>query len=196
MIRYSERLEMGYRWFQAQGIEPLFGFGFGLSYTTFDITDVSVNAPTVLCAGDCDWICDEYRPLAGAEVVQVYLGVPVGPTSQATRRIPEGVYGARESKLVMITIDPAATNHPFSVWDYCGQNFVVKPGEYTVPWATRPITLRTPPPGDCVIALTLFPPPEPSSVGAPGRGTGLEPRVIRHGALLLFRSRWRPHRRS
>ena len=30
---------------------------------------------------------------------------------------------------MMITIDPAATNHPFSVWDYCGQNFVVKPGE-------------------------------------------------------------------
>jgi beta-glucosidase len=37
-----------------------------------------------------------------------------------------------ESKLVTITIDPAATNHPFSVWDYCTHNFVIKPGQYTV----------------------------------------------------------------
>jgi beta-glucosidase len=28
------------------------------------------------------------------------------------------------SKPVMITIDPAATNHPFGVWDYCTQGFV------------------------------------------------------------------------
>jgi beta-glucosidase len=32
----------------------------------------------------------------------------------------------------MIIIDPAATHHPFSVWDYCSQNFVTKPGECTV----------------------------------------------------------------
>ena len=57
MIRYSEGLEMGYRWFQAQGIKPLFGFGFGLSYTTFDIADVvGERAGWCECAGhrDCD----------------------------------------------------------------------------------------------------------------------------------------------
>ena len=37
-----------------------------------------------------------------------------------------------ESKQVTITIDPAATNHPFGVWDYGTQRFVTKPGEYTV----------------------------------------------------------------
>ena len=50
VIRYSEGLEVGYRWFQAQGVEPLFGFGFGLSYTTFDLTDISVDAPDGVAA--------------------------------------------------------------------------------------------------------------------------------------------------
>src|SRR4051812_30017808 len=77
VIRYSEGLEIGYRWFQAQGIEPLFGFGFGLSYTTFDIKDVSVDAPDganvpVTVTGSVT----NTGPVAGAEVVQVYLGVP------------------------------------------------------------------------------------------------------------------------
>ena len=31
-----------------------------------------------------------------------------------------------------ITIDPAATNHPFSVWDYATRSFVIKPGDYTL----------------------------------------------------------------
>jgi beta-glucosidase len=33
---------------------------------------------------------------------------------------------------VTITIDPAATNHPFGVWDYCARSFVTSSGEYIV----------------------------------------------------------------
>jgi beta-glucosidase len=134
VIRYSEGLEMGYRWYQAQGIDPLFGFGFGLSYTTFDITDVSVsapdgaNAPVTVTAS-----VTNTGPVAGAEVVQVYLAVPV--EGQPPKRLVgfQKVYvepGARET--VTIAIDPAATNHPFGVWDYCTQGFAIQPGEYTV----------------------------------------------------------------
>jgi beta-glucosidase len=134
VIRYSEGLEMGYRWFQAQGITPLFGFGFGLSYTIFDIADVSVNAPDganapVTVTGSVT----NTGPVAGAEVVQVYLGVPV--ESQPPKRLvgfKKVFVEPGESKQVTITIDPAATNHPFGVWDYGTQRFVTKPGEYTV----------------------------------------------------------------
>jgi beta-glucosidase len=71
--------------------------------------------------------------VAGAEVVQVYLGVPV--EGQPPKRLVgfQKVYmEPGESKPVTITIDPAATNHPFGVWDYCTRRFVIKPGEYTV----------------------------------------------------------------
>jgi beta-glucosidase len=134
VIRYSEGLEMGYRWFQTQGIKPLFGFGFGLSYTTFDIADVSVDAPDGANAPvTATASVTNTGPLAGAEVVQVYVGIPV--QGQPPKRLVgfQKVYlEPGESKPVTITIDPAATNHPFSVWDDCSHSFVIKPGEYTV----------------------------------------------------------------
>ncbi|MFC7530021.1 beta-glucosidase [Actinoplanes sp. GCM10030250] len=134
VIRYSEGLEIGYRWFQAQGITPLFGFGFGLSYTTFDIVDVAVNAPdaghapvtvtaTVINTG----------PVAGAEVVQVYLGIPVqGQPPKRLVGFQKVFVEPGESKPMTITIDAAATNHPFGVWDPGTRSFVTKPGEYAV----------------------------------------------------------------
>jgi beta-glucosidase len=134
VIRYSEGLEIGYRWFQAQGIKPLFGFGFGLSYTTFDITDVSVNAPDGANAPvTVTGMVTNTGPMPGADVVQVYLGVPV--EGQPPKRLVgfQKVFAeAGESKPVTITVDPAASNHPFSVWDYCTRAFVIKPGRYTV----------------------------------------------------------------
>jgi beta-glucosidase len=130
----SEGLEIGYRWFQAQGIKPLFGFGFGLSYTTFDIIDVSVGAPDgatgpVTVTGSLT----NTRPVAGAEVVQVYLGVPVeGQPPSDSSGSTKCSWSRGQSKPVAIAIDPAATNHPFGVWDYCTRRFVTKPGKYSV----------------------------------------------------------------
>lgn len=134
VIRYSEGLQVGYRWFQAQNIKPLFGFGYGLSYTTFDIGDVAVTAPDVANKPvTVTATVTNTGAVAGAEVVQVYLGVPVA--GQPPKRLVgfQKVFlepGA--SKAVTITIDPAATNHPFGVWDYGAQGFVIKPGNYTV----------------------------------------------------------------
>ncbi|KAG0175260.1 hypothetical protein DFQ28_002120 [Apophysomyces sp. BC1034] len=71
---YREKLLVGYRWFDAKNIEPLFEFGFGLSYTNFeyerlslDVKGHQVNASvSVINVGDRD----------GAEVVQAYLSFP------------------------------------------------------------------------------------------------------------------------
>ena len=135
VIRYSEGLNMGYRWFQSQGIKPLFPFGYGLSYTSFELSNFSVTSKqhdgkspisvnvTVTNTGK----------VAGAEVVQVYLGIPV--EGQPPKRLVgfQKVYlEPNESRNVTITIDPMATNHPMSVWDYYKHDFVVKPGAYTV----------------------------------------------------------------
>ena len=78
VIRYSEGLEMGYRWFQGQGIAPRFGFGYGLSYTTFDVTDLQVDLRDGVTSRVVVAVSvTNTGAVAGAEVVQVYLGIPV-----------------------------------------------------------------------------------------------------------------------
>lgn len=130
-IRYSEGLAMGYRWFQANDVEPRFAFGYGLSYTTFELSDVSVNGSadsikvsvTVTNTGD----------RAGAEVVQVYLGIP--SEGQPPKRLVafDKVHlepGASET--VELTINADASHHPMGVWDVAEHDFVVPSGEFTV----------------------------------------------------------------
>ena len=134
VIRYSEGLEMGYRWFQGQGIAPRFGFGYGLSYTSFAVTDLQVDgrdgvaSPVVVSAA-----VTNTGPVAGAEVVQVYLGIPVdGQPPKRLVGFAKVFLEPGETTRVKITIDPAATHHPFSVWDYATRSFVIKPGDYTL----------------------------------------------------------------
>ncbi|MBV9195936.1 MAG: glycoside hydrolase family 3 C-terminal domain-containing protein [Solirubrobacterales bacterium] len=77
-VQYSEGVDVGYRWYDARGIKPLFPFGFGLSYTRFafsnlrvgqtsgdGVTDVHVSA-TITNLGS----------RGGADVAQLYLGDP------------------------------------------------------------------------------------------------------------------------
>ncbi|GGC96520.1 glycosyl hydrolase [Tersicoccus solisilvae] len=134
VIRYSEGLEMGYRWFQGQGIEPLFGFGHGLSYTTFDVADVAVDAPDgVRAPVMVTASVTNTGPVAGAEVVQVYLGVPAD--GQPPKRLVGFAKVAVEpgaTERVSMVIDPDATNHPFAVWDYATRSFAPVAGDYTV----------------------------------------------------------------
>ena len=42
--KYTEGLQVGYRWYEANGVEPVFPFGYGLSYTTFELSDFAGGA--------------------------------------------------------------------------------------------------------------------------------------------------------
>ena len=42
-MNYTEGLQVGYKWYDEQGIEPLFEFGHGLSYTEFEYSDLTLR---------------------------------------------------------------------------------------------------------------------------------------------------------
>ena len=128
---YTEGIYVGYRWFDSFGIEPLFGFGHGLSYTTFATAFTALRAGghgvevdlTVTNTGD---------RFTGREVAQLYAACPQTGTAREYRRLA-GFAKTRplapgESQAVTVTV-PAKQLAVFLP----GQNaWVVPAGTYTL----------------------------------------------------------------
>lgn len=80
---YSEDIFVGYRWFETFAPEKvLYPFGFGLSYTTFDVKNVSVSGSDTLTFKVSVTNTGKF---SGKEVVQVYCGAPQGKLGKAAR---------------------------------------------------------------------------------------------------------------
>ncbi len=133
--RYSEGLLVGYRWYDAKNIAPLFPFGFGLSYTTFaygklhlSAAALSASAPTLTV----DFDVANTGSRTGDEVAQVYLGVPALPGVEQPPRKLAGFTRVRvdsgKTAHASVTLDGRA----FSYWDVATHNWKVAPGDYRV----------------------------------------------------------------
>lgn len=72
---YKEGILVGYRWFDTQKIEPLYPFAYGLSYTTFELSDIKLDRTT--CSHNesvnVSVKVTNTGNVAGAEVIQVYM---------------------------------------------------------------------------------------------------------------------------
>jgi len=135
-VNYSEGLLVGYKWYDAHNLSPAFHFGFGLSYTTFTITNISLADN--LSAGNPNFqvSCDltNTGSVSGAEVVQVYLGLPAG-LGEPPRRLVGWqkvslAPGARQH--VTLEVDQADSSHPMSWWSPAAGAWQTAPGDYTV----------------------------------------------------------------
>ena len=75
-IVYSEGVFVGYRGYEHNHIQPLFPFGFGLSYTNFSFSDLKIAPTTWNGAGEItvSFVVTNTGKRAGAEVAQLYVG--------------------------------------------------------------------------------------------------------------------------
>ena len=99
----TEGLRVGYKWFESEKKEPLFPFGFGLSYTTYQFSDLQAShhevSFTVRNAGD----------RAGTEIAQVYAVLPASTGESTFKRLvawDRVALAAGESKTVTLPLDP------------------------------------------------------------------------------------------
>ncbi|HWZ73414.1 MAG TPA: glycoside hydrolase family 3 C-terminal domain-containing protein, partial [Casimicrobiaceae bacterium] len=130
---YSEGLQTGYRWYDAQGITPLFPFGHGLSYTTFAYSNFQVTPAVSLGTTPftVQFMVQNTGNVPGADVPQIYLGF-LPEFSEPPKRLvgfQKVSLNPGEQKLVTLSIDPSATNHPLSYWDPAAQNWDLMHGK-------------------------------------------------------------------
>ncbi len=123
----------GYRWFDATGYEPLFPFGHGLSYTTFEYRNLRLKAEK---GGTLrvSFIVQNKGDVAGAVVPQVYVGSApsIPPYAQQAVRALRGFdrveLRPNEAKRVEITLDPRS----FQYWDEVEHAWTFLAGERTI----------------------------------------------------------------
>jgi beta-glucosidase len=79
---FSEGIHVGYRWFDKQKIEPVFPFGYGMSYTTFIYSDLKA-VPASDGGLDVSFQVKNTGSVAGDDVPQIYLGAPAKRVANA-----------------------------------------------------------------------------------------------------------------
>ncbi|MCW1919030.1 glycoside hydrolase family 3 C-terminal domain-containing protein [Rhodobacter sp. KR11] len=125
-VRYEEGVFIGYRHYDKQGIDPLFPFGHGLSYTSFDLSD------TVVAAGNgrasVTTTVTNTGARRGATVVQVYVGDPQASVPRPAKELKSFAklwLDPGESRRITLDLAPRA----FAFWQ---DGWVVEAGEFTV----------------------------------------------------------------
>ena len=128
---YSEGLQVGYRWYDANNETPLFPFGYGLSYTSFRFSHLEVT-PRPNSAGDVTVSVNVTNTgsRAGTDVAQAYVTDPAaaGEPPLQLKGFARVQLAAGQTRHVTLTLDRRA----FSIWDTDAQNWTTVPGEYTV----------------------------------------------------------------
>lgn len=132
-INYKEGILVGYRWYETKKIEPLYPFGFGLSYTTFEYSKLKLSSPEIN-KGDGLTVEFELKNTGirtGAEVTQLYIK---SMNSTVNRPVKELKAFAKtelkpgESQRVTLQLK----SNDFAYWDVESHGWVVEPGIYNL----------------------------------------------------------------
>jgi len=125
-VTYTEGATVGYKWYDAKGLEPQFAFGHGLSYTdfTFDKLTAAASGSGITAR----FTVRNTGKVAGAAVPQIYVG---GAGWEAPKRLGgwnKLTLAPGESREVTVTVDPRL----LATWDDAGHQWKIAPGTYQV----------------------------------------------------------------
>jgi beta-glucosidase len=133
-VYYDEGIFVGYRWFDRKDIKPLFPFGYGLSYTEFEIGSVQLSKDSLIAPEDFLQIKLELRntgSYAGADVIQVYARDIESSVERPSKELVgfEKVYLASgEAKKVSVRISA----HDLGFYDVKQHDWTIESGDFEI----------------------------------------------------------------
>ena len=136
-VNYEEDILVGYRWFDTKNIKPQYPFGFGLSYTTFELSTVATDQ-TVYHQKEMIRVKFNLKnsgPAFGAEVVQLYASHPGSSVLRPSRELKgfeKCFLKPGESKTVEISLNAS----DLSYYNESAKGWTLEPGEYLLQLGT------------------------------------------------------------
>ena len=125
-ITYDEGLKVGYKWYEAEHKQPLFAFGFGLSYTSYAYSGLTVDSDVRTAR----FTVKNVGKRAGTEIAEVYARLPQGSDESFKRLVAwkRITLAPGESQTVTVAIDPRV----LQTFDESSDGWKLTPGEYGI----------------------------------------------------------------
>ena len=125
-VRYDEGPKVSYKWYEAENRQPLFPFGFGLSYTTYEYSDLSVDANSKTVR----FTVKNTGTRAGTEIAEVYARLPK-QSDESFKRLAGWkriTLAPGESQTVTVALDPRV----LQTFDETNNRWNLASGQYEV----------------------------------------------------------------
>lgn len=130
-VVYAEGVFVGYRGYDKSGLKPLFPFGYGLSYTTFDYKNLTISPASAGQPVEVHFEVTNTGTRAGAEVAEVYVGdqhASVPRPRKELKGFAKLSLAPGETRQVTVKLDRRA----FAFYDVKGHDWKVEPGDFDV----------------------------------------------------------------
>ncbi len=131
-VTYEEGVYVGYRYYNTFGVKPAYEFGYGLSYTDFTYSDLTLSSPTFTNKLTATVTVTNSGKAAGKEVVQLYISAPAGkldkPAAELKGFAKTGILKPGESQTFTFTI----TARDLASYQTKAISWVADAGTYTV----------------------------------------------------------------
>jgi beta-glucosidase len=132
-VYYAEGILVGYRWFDTKKIEPLYPFGFGLSYTNFEFSNLKTNKKIYQTNDDIEitFQIKNTGNVDGKEVAQLYVSNPTSKVEKAAQELKgfkKELIKSGDSKTLNITLPVKE----LAYYSETQKEWIVEPGEYVL----------------------------------------------------------------